>query len=34
MYNTQNFSDDLALAKITLGWPETFIEMAENGLCY
>ena len=35
MQDTQNFIDDLALAKMTLGWPENFIkvtEVAENGL--
>ena len=37
MWNTQILKDDLAFAKMTLGWPENFIkmiEMAENGQCY
>ena len=29
MKDTQNFNDDLALAKMTLGWPENFIKMTE-----
>ena len=36
MWDTQNFND-LASAKMTLGWSEKFIkitEMAENGLRY
>ena len=37
MWDTQNINDDLALAKMTPGWPKNFIkitEMAGNGLCY